>query len=150
MAIVISQQDKRRVESAIARCKAEHPTVKQITATKYEVSSSKDKTQRYTVTWSGKGADMVADCTCKAGQKGQICKHVVACGGMMRETIRARAAARLHSLECSKCGEAFQTENSAAFFCPSCEEADRQAKVEKDFADIFGSLPVVNRLREVE
>jgi uncharacterized Zn finger protein len=119
MAIVISQQDKKRSEAAIARCKSEHPTVRTITATHYEVTSSADKSTRYTVTWSGKGADMVADCTCRAGQKGQVCKHVVATAGLMKAAVRAKAV-------------------------------EKAAQLAQDEADLFGNLPVVNRMKEEE
>lgn len=136
MAITVA--DKKLWERAIEKCKAEKPRVRTLEFGKFEVAGSKN--DLYIVTWSGKGQEMKAECSCKAGQKNAPCYHVPATSGAFKLQVHERATARLHSLDCPRCGETFQSENSGQFFCTPCENKHRAEQILKDSTDLFGEV----------
>ncbi len=95
MAITVA--DKKLWEKAIEKCKTEKPRVKALAEFgKYEVCGHGGC---YVVTWSGKGQEMKAECSCPAGKKGKPCYHVPATSGAFKLAVQTRASARVACAE---------------------------------------------------
>jgi hypothetical protein len=95
MAIIVA--DKAKWEKAIEKCKAEKPRVRKLEEFgKFEVCG---KGGCYIVSWTGKGQEMKATCTCPAGAKNKPCYHVPATSGAFKLAVQERACARHCAVE---------------------------------------------------
>lgn len=125
--MAINIADKAKWEKAISKAKTEKPHVKALEFGKYQVCG---KGGCYTVTWSGKGSEMQAECDCPAGKKGRPCYHIPATSGAFKLSVIERAKART----CSDCpapaldGEAL---------CNDCLQASEESRLEQTAPSLY-------------
>lgn len=62
---------------AIERCKALRPKVRFVSDRNFEVASSRN-TNTYKVTFDVQNGEKLAQCTCRASERNQICYHIIA------------------------------------------------------------------------
>lgn len=72
--------ESHKMKNAIARAKAIRPRVSRLAERRYSVTGSKGNA--YTVTFKVIDGHKLAECTCKAGQAGQLCYHVAAAAAL--------------------------------------------------------------------
>lgn len=62
---------------AIERCKKLRPKVRFVSDRNFEVSSSRNE-NIYSVRFDVRNGEKLAQCTCKASEKGLVCYHIIA------------------------------------------------------------------------
>jgi len=140
MSIVITPESKAAWTKAIEKAKLVKPFVNTVGFGQFDVTGSKGETYRVSFTRNEHG-EFEVSCSCQGHKRGLACYHCPPCGSIFKLQVRERAQARhVFTLDCGECGEAFQTENSAQFFCTSCANKNRAEQILRDSTDIY-TLP---------